>query len=294
LPAAAGLPFDRTHPEIRQRLRGARRRLGVRQKQARALRWEEILRLLPPDQPPQPPYDPFWERLHGEERGRLKAEARLRWLTALRDRALLLVAYETLCRRAELVALRVEAIQRAPEGVTVFVARAKNDQEGEGRHRPLRRRTVAAVDAWLAAVDWTHREMLRNQGMTRGAVGVAPSVVAAGPLFRSIHRSGRVRESALPDSHVPLILKRLATTAGFEAEAVAGLSGHSTRVGAAQDLRQAGASVLDLQAEGGWRDPRMPGRYTRALDAAHGAMARLARIQEGEGDVEALHGSEPG
>jgi hypothetical protein len=47
---------------------------------------------------------------------------------------------------------------------------------------------------------------------------------------------------------------------------------------------QLGASVLDLQAEGGWRDPRMPGRYTARLDAAHGAMARLARIQEGEGE----------
>jgi hypothetical protein len=74
----------------------------------------------------------------------------------------------------------------------------------------------------------------------------------------------------------------MATAAGLDAAAVTGLSGHSTRVGAAQDLRQAGASVLDLQAEGGWRDPRMPGRYTRALDAVHGAMARLAKIQEGE------------
>jgi hypothetical protein len=27
----------------------------------------------------------------------------------------------------------------------------------------------------------------------------------------------------------------------------------------------------------------MPGRYTARIDAAHGAMARLARIQEGEG-----------
>ncbi|MBP2300879.1 tyrosine-type recombinase/integrase [Azospirillum picis] len=279
---AAGLGFDRTHPEIRQRLRGAKRRLGVRQRQARGLRWDELLRLLPPEQPRQPPYDPFWERLHGEERGRRKADCRLHWLASLRDRALLLVAYETLCRRAELVALCIENIQRTPDGVTVFVERAKTDQEGEGRHRPLRPRTVAAIDAWLAAMDWSERERLLGQGQARAAVEAAPSVAAKGPLFRSIHRSGRVREAALPASALPVILKRLAAAAGLEPEAVAGLSGHSTRVGAAQDLRQAGASVLDLQAEGGWRDPRMPGRYTRALDAAQGAMARLARIQEGE------------
>ncbi|CAO3356293.1 hypothetical protein [Azospirillum palustre] len=30
----------------------------------------------------------------------------------------------------------------------------------------------------------------------------------------------------------------------------------------------------------GWRDPRMPGTYTCALDAAHGAMVRLAKLQE--------------
>lgn len=78
--------------------------------------------------------------------------------------------------------------------------------------------------------------------------------------------------------------QKATTAAGLDPEAVAGLSGHSTRVGAAQDLRRSGASVLDLQAEGGWRDPRMPGRYTARIDAAHGAMARLARIQEGEAD----------
>ena len=109
-------------------------------------------------------------------------------------------------------------------------------------------------------------------------------MVASGPLFRSIHRAGRVRDAALPASRVPVILKRLGAEAGLDPAAVAGLSGHSTRVGAAQDLRRSGASVLDLQAEGGWRDPRMPGLYTARIDAAHGAMARLARIQEGEAD----------
>lgn len=281
---AAGLAFDRAHPEITQRLRGVRRRLGVRQRQARGLCYDEILRMLPGDLPDRPPYEPLWERLRSDERGALKAAARLTWLSALRDRALLLVAYETLCRRAELVALRVEHLHRGPDGVTVFVERAKNDPEGEGRHRPLRRRTVTALDAWLAAVDWNERERLRQDGRSRATVAAAPSVVASGPLFRSIHRAGRVRDAALPASRVPVILKRLGAEAGLDPEAVAGLSGHSTRVGAAQDLRRSGASVLDLQAEGGWRDPRMPGRYTARIDAAHGAMARLARIQEGEDD----------
>jgi hypothetical protein len=91
-----------------------------------------------------------------------------------------------------------------------------------------------------------------------------------------------VGDSALPASRVPVILRRLALAAGLDPEEAAGLSGHSTGVGAAQDLRRAGASVLELQAEGGWKDPRQPGRYTAQLDAGQGAMARLARLQEGE------------
>jgi integrase len=248
---AAGLAFDRAHPEITQRLRGARRRLGVRQRQAHGLCWDEILRMLPGDLPDRPPYEPLWQRLRPDERGALKAAARLAWLSALRDRALLLVAYETLCRRAELVALRVEHLHRGPDGVTVFVERAKNDPEGEGRHRPLRRRTVAAVDAWLAAVDWSARERLRQDGRSRAAVEAAPSVVASGPLFRSIHRAGRVRDAALPASRVPVILKRLGAAAGLDPEAVAGLSGHSTRVGAgaAHARHSAPAGTLRLRTD---------------------------------------------
>jgi hypothetical protein len=49
-----------------------------------------------------------------------------------------------------------------------------------------------------------------------------------------------------------------AVAAGLEPAAVAGLSGHSTRV--------------------------EPGRYTARIDVAHGAMARLARLQEGGAD----------
>ena len=280
---AAGLPFDRQHDEIRQRLRGIRRCRGSRQRQAFGLRWPDLLRLLPPNPGDRPAYAPLWEHLPVGLRGPCKAEVRLEWLTALRARALILTAYDTMCRRAELVALRIEHLCRAAEGRAILIAQAKADPEGQGRYRPLRPRTVAAIEAWLAAIDWSHREMLleqRGRKRSHAAILNAPSVVAQGPLFRSIHRSGRVRQSALPASHVPKIIKSLAAAAGFPSEITAGLSGHSTRIGAAQDLKLFGASVLELQFEGGWRDPRMPGRYTQAIDVNRGAMARMARAQE--------------
>src|SRR4051812_35734923 len=100
----------------------------------------------------------------------------------------------------------------------------------------------------------SHRERLRAGGLSRAAVEARPSAAAQGPLFRSLHRSGRVRAAALPASRVPVILKDLAVRAGLDPDLAAGLSEHSPRVGAAQDLRASGASLLDLQAEGGWRD----------------------------------------
>lgn len=102
-------------------------------------------------------------------------------------------------------------------------------------------------------------------------------VVAQGTLFRSLHRSGRMRESVLPASHMPLILMRLAVAAWLEPEALAGLSkplypGPVPSRG--QRVRPPDRGRLTRS--------RMPGRYSRPLDATHGAMAQLAKLQEGE------------
>ena len=52
-------------------------------------------------------------------------------------------------------------------------------------------------------------------------------------------------------------------------------SGHSLRVGGAQSLASAGASVVEMQTAGRWQSPSMPGRYARGELAARGAVARL-------------------
>jgi site-specific recombinase XerD len=61
-------------------------------------------------------------------------------LRALRDRALLGVAYDTLCRRSELAALQVIDLEHAPDGSgTVTIRRSKTDRRrralcGAGHH----------------------------------------------------------------------------------------------------------------------------------------------------------------
>ena len=54
-----------------------------------------------------------------------------------------------------------------------------------------------------------------------------------------------------------------------------GFTGHSARVGMAQDLARSGTEVPALMTAGRWQSPTMPARYTRAEQAGRGAIARF-------------------
>ena len=64
-------------------------------------------------------------------------------LKGIRDRALLLVAYDTLCRRSELVALRVEDVKtrviNGVENTTILLRKSKTDQDAIGKWLHLSR-----------------------------------------------------------------------------------------------------------------------------------------------------------
>src|ERR1700678_2098598 len=71
-------------------------------------------------------------------------------LRADRERAMLCVAYETLARRAELVALEVKDIDFHPDGTgQALIRRGKTDAEGQGRVGYLSRETVRWLKLWL-------------------------------------------------------------------------------------------------------------------------------------------------
>ncbi|MBE7158238.1 MAG: integrase, partial [Rhodospirillales bacterium] len=68
--------------------------------------------------------------------------------------------------------------------------------------------------------------------------------------------------------------------AGLAPQQVARISGHSTRVGAAQDM--AASERIELAAmmqAGGWKLPEMVGRYTARQTARRSAAAKLAVLQ---------------
>ena len=83
-------------------------------------------------------------------------------LIGLRDKVLVSVGFDTLCRRGELVALSVTDLTKRDDGrYSVLIRRAKNDPEGAGRTAHLSTRSSALVDDWLTAIGATRGPLLR-------------------------------------------------------------------------------------------------------------------------------------
>ena len=176
-----------------------------------------------------------------------------------RNRALLAVAYDAMLRRAELTSLQVADLLEEMQGhATLLVRRSKTDVEGCGETLYLARDTVRLVRAWLDR-----------------------SVISEGRLFRSVGKSGRVGERLDP-SQVPRIFKAMAREAGLPAPVVEGLSGHSARVGAAQDMIAAGIELPAILQAGRWKSTAMVNRYGERLLARRSGTAQLARLQHRE------------
>jgi integrase len=168
-------------------------------------------------------------------------------LLGLRDAALLSVGYDTLCRSAEICAMHVEHVRPGAGDVwSILIPRSKADRAGAGRIAWLSPDTTQRVSAWLEAA-----------GIVEGA------------LFRSVHQA-RPADTLLNVSSVQRLVKRAAKRAGVPYEVVKGLSGHSMRIGAAQDMMVAGFDSLAIMQAGGWKTQHVLLRYvenasTRAM-----------------------------
>ena len=209
------------------------------------------------------------KRMH-RHKGRRQAQARgLTWplrqrlLAAAgdrpiddRNRALVAVAYDAMLRRSELTHLQVDDLMEEIDGSgALLVRRGKTDPEGRGATVYLAPDTVALVRAWL----------------TSGGV-------AAGRLFRSVGRHGTLG-NGLDPSQVPRIFKAMARHAGLPAEVAGALSGHSARIGAAQDMIAGGIGLPAILQAGRWKTTAMVNRYGERLLARRGGAAQLARLQ---------------
>jgi site-specific recombinase XerD len=151
-------------------------------------------------------------------------------LRGVRDKAILLVAYDSLCRRSELVSLAFEdlTINNKDGSIKLKLKKSKTDPHGIGKNLYLSNEAQHALNEWIIK-----------------------SKISSGKIFRAISANGKIRDS-LNSSHVGRIYKKLAELSKIDASIIKNISGHSMRVGAAQDLMLSKASFPVIMDRGRW------------------------------------------
>ncbi len=161
------------------------------------------------------------------------------------DIALVRLMRDALLRVSECAALTWSDIETAPDGSgRLLIRRSKTDPDGEGAVLFVSPQTMAALAS------------IRNG---------APA---------------ELRVFGLSPNQISLRIKKAAATAGLGD----GFSGHSPRVGMAQDLARIGVELPSLMTAGRWRSPTMPARYTRNETADRGAVAQFYNHPRGTGE----------
>jgi len=248
---------------VRLEMKALRRERGVKKKQARALRYKGDVTDLVHDVPEGLCIANITAHLQKDWSGKTD-------VISLRDRALLLTAYDVGARRSELVAIEVEHIELNKDSSgTLYIPHSKTDQEGEGAHAYLSPRSMRAIAAWQKAAK-----------------------ITAGPLFRRIdvYSDGSARaihKSPMHADSVTRAYRRLimkAWEAGqlpefSESEikrAVKTVTSHSVRVGVAHDNFAAGEDLPAIMQAYRWRDAKTVLRYGEKLAPVSGAAKRMA------------------
>ncbi len=160
-------------------------------------------------------------------------------LRGLRDRALLMTAYDSMCRRSELVSLQIDdaIIDTKNKTFKIKLRRSKTDQDGIGRWLHLSEKTQKALLNWVSA-----------------------SNIKSGKLFRGI-KQGQAITGNLSPTQINRIYKSIAARSSVDESLVKHISGHSMRVGAAQDLLISGASLPMIMQRGRWSKADTVMRY---------------------------------
>jgi integrase len=132
-------------------------------------------------------------------------------------------------------------------------AGVRQDQEGVGAVVPV------PADAMAHLVKW-----------------VTAARISSGPLFRSVRHGGGSVGGALDAGDVSRIFKNMATRARLSAENIAQISGHSARIGGAQDMLRYEETLPAIMTAGRWKNPEMAGRYVAKVAARDSAAKRIA------------------
>lgn len=195
----------------------------------------------------------------------------------LRDAALLALASDTLLRESELVRVELEHFARDPSTGkwSLLVPFSKTNSTGEDiDYRHVTQRTMDRITTWTSVAK-----------IVRGFVFVPIGGRKRQRVVAAQEAGTEVPVLPLGAQEVARIFRRRAFRAGIDK--AGGVSGHSTRVGSANDLINAGYTTAQIQDAGKWKSAEMVISYTRRSSAGRSAMAELR-------DKQGLSSPEPG
>ena len=153
-------------------------------------------------------------------------------IQGIRNRALLLIGFDSALRRSELVSITLNHIERQEKGLLIYIPYSKTDQSGKGTQVAILRREnspycpVSALERWL--------EM---------------SKIDRDYLFRRIYKNLRIGDNPLTGRSVSLIIKRCAKAAGYTKEQIEGFSGHSLRRGFITSVAYDGKDLMTIMKQ---------------------------------------------
>lgn len=174
----------------------------------------------------------------------------------IRARAVLVLGFASALRRSNIVALDVEDVAFAPEGLMLRIRKEKTDQEGKGR-------TVGVVKG--ECVDTCPVESVRRWLAIRAA--------SSGPLFVSFNSRLEPTETRLCARQVALTVQRAARGIGLDWR---DFGAHSLRAGFVTSAILAGAGEFLVAEQTGHRSLNTLRQYYRnAKPFARNASALL-------------------
>lgn len=162
-------------------------------------------------------------------------------LAGIRNKALLSLGYDFLARRSELVALRTIDLEFTKDGALKgMIRKSKTDQFGRGRLVFGSERSAKLLRTWFRK---------------------KPKEIDA--VFCAINH-GQCIDRPICDRNVNEIIKKsVVKVKRFERPCDLEVSGHSLRVGAAQDLLIRGYDLAAIMRAGGWSNAETVSRYLR-------------------------------
>jgi len=247
---------------VKGEIKRLRRELGTTQDQAVALRAEDDVPLS------------TWLQAHRLDISvpaiaKLRARCDITTPRGLRDRVLLSLGEDLGRRNQDFHLFDGADITRRSDGRgDALIRRSKTDQRGEGRVKIVSARTMDDVEAWK-----------------RWKAGNAPE--ASDALLVGIDQTGKIGDRLSP-SGINYILRRIVVDAimvdhpnvraEVAWEVAKEVSSHSFRVGLAQDGVAANEDARYICERGDWEQEVRVLAYSRNLDPASGAVARLRAL----------------